>query len=238
MRCWIVDQPGRVAGGDPPAVGGRGIALGGGSLGMVILAAAIWLVSLALLIYLAHRISRPIQQLTAGLGKLGLRVFPSAANFVLVDTVRGEHVVGADVVPELAAERLAIWREEIRPRVGAAEDGVGAEEGVGDHQPPDPRGLGEEAVAHRRVGKMLEAHDAVHQRAGRIGRGLLQERPGQGQPVLRPRLAAAHLHERALSAAEEERAAGLSRPQMVNLVGWHAGGAAFHVYLPFHPPAG
>ena len=31
---------------------------------------AIWLVSLALLVYLAHRISRPIQQLTAGLGKL------------------------------------------------------------------------------------------------------------------------------------------------------------------------
>ena len=31
---------------------------------------AIWLVSLALLVYLAHRISRPIQELTAGLGKL------------------------------------------------------------------------------------------------------------------------------------------------------------------------
>jgi two-component system nitrogen regulation sensor histidine kinase NtrY len=35
-----------------------------------LLAASFWLVSLALLIYLAHRISRPIQQLTAGLGKL------------------------------------------------------------------------------------------------------------------------------------------------------------------------
>ena len=34
------------------------------------LAAAFWLTSLALLIYLAHRVSRPIQQLTAGLGAL------------------------------------------------------------------------------------------------------------------------------------------------------------------------
>jgi len=36
----------------------------------VLLAAIIWLVSLALLVYLAHRISRPIQELTTGLGKL------------------------------------------------------------------------------------------------------------------------------------------------------------------------
>jgi len=35
-----------------------------------ILAAAIWLASLALLVYLAHRTSQPIQQLTAGLTKL------------------------------------------------------------------------------------------------------------------------------------------------------------------------
>jgi two-component system, NtrC family, nitrogen regulation sensor histidine kinase NtrY len=45
----------------------------------VLIAASIWLVSLALLVYLAHRISAPIQQLTAGLsqlaaGKLGTRV--------------------------------------------------------------------------------------------------------------------------------------------------------------------
>jgi two-component system, NtrC family, nitrogen regulation sensor histidine kinase NtrY len=36
----------------------------------VLLAAGIWLVSLGLLVYLAHRISRPIQELTTGLGKL------------------------------------------------------------------------------------------------------------------------------------------------------------------------
>lgn len=36
----------------------------------VLLAAGIWLISLALLVYLAHRISRPIQELTAGLGQL------------------------------------------------------------------------------------------------------------------------------------------------------------------------
>ena len=36
----------------------------------VLLAAGIWLVSLALLVYLAHRISQPIQELTTGLGKL------------------------------------------------------------------------------------------------------------------------------------------------------------------------
>ena len=36
----------------------------------VFLAAGIWLVSLALLVYLAHRISRPIQELTTGLGRL------------------------------------------------------------------------------------------------------------------------------------------------------------------------
>jgi nitrogen fixation/metabolism regulation signal transduction histidine kinase len=36
----------------------------------ILLAAGIWLVSLALLVYLAHRISRPIQELTTGLGKL------------------------------------------------------------------------------------------------------------------------------------------------------------------------
>jgi len=36
----------------------------------VLLAASVWLVSLALLVYLAHRISRPIQELTAGLTRL------------------------------------------------------------------------------------------------------------------------------------------------------------------------
>jgi nitrogen fixation/metabolism regulation signal transduction histidine kinase len=36
----------------------------------ILLAAAIWLVSLGLLVYLATRISRPIQELTTGLGKL------------------------------------------------------------------------------------------------------------------------------------------------------------------------
>ncbi|HEY7390934.1 MAG TPA: ATP-binding protein [Bryobacteraceae bacterium] len=35
-----------------------------------LLTATIWLVSLALLVYLAHRVSRPIQQLTTGLGRL------------------------------------------------------------------------------------------------------------------------------------------------------------------------
>jgi nitrogen fixation/metabolism regulation signal transduction histidine kinase len=42
----------------------------GVKLTYILLAAGIWLVSLALLIYLAHRVSRPIQQLTAGLGEL------------------------------------------------------------------------------------------------------------------------------------------------------------------------
>ena len=36
----------------------------------IMIAAAIWLVSLALLVYLAHRLSAPIQQLTAGLSQL------------------------------------------------------------------------------------------------------------------------------------------------------------------------
>ena len=45
----------------------------------ILLAASFWLISLSLLIYLAHRISQPIQQLTAGLtelagGDLGARV--------------------------------------------------------------------------------------------------------------------------------------------------------------------
>jgi nitrogen fixation/metabolism regulation signal transduction histidine kinase len=44
---------------------GRGL-----KLAYALLAAAIWLVSLALLVYLAHRISRPIHQLTAGLSEL------------------------------------------------------------------------------------------------------------------------------------------------------------------------
>jgi nitrogen fixation/metabolism regulation signal transduction histidine kinase len=50
---------------------GKGRDLGRGlKLAYVLLAASIWLVSLALLVYLAHRISRPIHQLTAGLGEL------------------------------------------------------------------------------------------------------------------------------------------------------------------------
>src|SRR5262249_36738933 len=36
----------------------------------IVLAAAFWAVSLTLLVYLAHRVSRPIQQLTAGLSQL------------------------------------------------------------------------------------------------------------------------------------------------------------------------
>ena len=42
----------------------------GSKLAYLLLAASIWLVSLALLVYLAHRISRPIQELTVGLAKL------------------------------------------------------------------------------------------------------------------------------------------------------------------------
>jgi len=42
----------------------------GFKLTYLLAAASFWLVALALLVYLAHRISRPIQQLTAGLGKL------------------------------------------------------------------------------------------------------------------------------------------------------------------------
>jgi len=42
----------------------------GVKLTYILLAASIWLVSLALLVYLAHRLSRPIQELTTGLGKL------------------------------------------------------------------------------------------------------------------------------------------------------------------------
>ena len=38
----------------------------------ILLMCSIWLVSLAVLVYLAHRISRPIQQLTAGLSELAL----------------------------------------------------------------------------------------------------------------------------------------------------------------------
>jgi two-component system, NtrC family, nitrogen regulation sensor histidine kinase NtrY len=44
---------------------GRGL-----KLTYVLLAASVWLVSLGLLVYLAHRVSHPIQQLTAGLGEL------------------------------------------------------------------------------------------------------------------------------------------------------------------------
>ena len=51
----------------------------GFTLVYIMIAAAIWLVSLALLVYMAHRLSQPIQQLTAGLsqlaaGKLDTRV--------------------------------------------------------------------------------------------------------------------------------------------------------------------
>jgi nitrogen fixation/metabolism regulation signal transduction histidine kinase len=42
----------------------------GFKLAYILLAAGFWLLSLAMLIYLAHRISQPIQQLTAGLTKL------------------------------------------------------------------------------------------------------------------------------------------------------------------------
>ncbi len=42
----------------------------GFKLAYMLLAASLWVVSLALLMYLAHRISRPIQQLTAGLSNL------------------------------------------------------------------------------------------------------------------------------------------------------------------------
>ncbi len=51
----------------------------GSKLAYLLMAASIWLVSLALLVYLAHRLSRPIHQLTAGLtglaaGDLNARV--------------------------------------------------------------------------------------------------------------------------------------------------------------------
>src|SRR5262249_46038677 len=42
----------------------------GVKLTYILMAASVWLMALAALIYVAHRISRPIHQLTAGLGQL------------------------------------------------------------------------------------------------------------------------------------------------------------------------
>ena len=60
----------------------------GSKLAYLLLAASIWLVSLALLVYLAHRISRPIQELTAGLAKL------SAGDLSARVEARGDDEVG------------------------------------------------------------------------------------------------------------------------------------------------
>ncbi len=60
----------------------------GSKLTYLLLAAAIWLVSLALLVYLAHRISRPIQELTAGLAKL------AAGDLSARVEARGDYEVG------------------------------------------------------------------------------------------------------------------------------------------------
>jgi two-component system nitrogen regulation sensor histidine kinase NtrY len=54
----------------------------------VLLAACVWIVSLVLLVYLAHRISRPIQQLTAGLSQL------AAGNLATRVEVRREDEIG------------------------------------------------------------------------------------------------------------------------------------------------
>src|ERR1035438_7314249 len=64
----------------------------GVKLTYVLLAAGIWLTSLSLLVYLAHRISRPIQELTAGLGAL------AAGNLNVRVQARNDDEVGRAMV--------------------------------------------------------------------------------------------------------------------------------------------
>ena len=65
------------------------------------LAALFWLVSMMLLVYLAHRISRPVQQLTAGLGEL------AAGNLAArIGTTRDDEIGRAIQAFNHMAERL------------------------------------------------------------------------------------------------------------------------------------
>ena len=67
----------------------------------LLLAALFWLVSLVLLVYLAHRISRPVQQLTAGLGEL------AAGNLAArIGTTRDDEIGRAIQAFNHMAERL------------------------------------------------------------------------------------------------------------------------------------
>ena len=80
----------------------------GFKLGYLFLAALFWLVSMALLVYLAHRISRPVQQLTAGLGEL------AAGNLsARVETGRDDEIGRAIRAFNHMAERLQETTERL-----------------------------------------------------------------------------------------------------------------------------
>jgi two-component system, NtrC family, nitrogen regulation sensor histidine kinase NtrY len=85
----------------------------GSKLAYLLAAASIWLVSLGLLVYLAHRLSRPIQQLTAGLtqlagGDLGARV-PAARDDEIGRAIQAfNHMAGK---LQESTERLVYLRQ-------------------------------------------------------------------------------------------------------------------------------
>jgi len=74
----------------------------------LLLAAAIWLAALGLLVFLAHRVSRPIQQLTAGLAEL------ASGNFAArVETTRADEVGHAIQAFNYMAGQLQQSRERL-----------------------------------------------------------------------------------------------------------------------------
>jgi nitrogen fixation/metabolism regulation signal transduction histidine kinase len=79
----------------------------------ILLATSFWLVSLALLVYMAHRISRPIHQLTGGLtklaaGDLGARVPPGGADEIGRAIKAFNHMAGK---LQESTERLVYLRQ-------------------------------------------------------------------------------------------------------------------------------
>ena len=137
--------------------------------------ASIWLVSLALLVYLAHRISRPIQQLTAGLPQLAAGDLNTRVEARRDDEIG--RAIGAfnDMAEQLqeSTERLVYLHAAGQLADAGAQDGARSEELAHAHPPH----RGRDAGALRRCRPRLHG-------AGHADRGGRDRDPGAARPRL------------------------------------------------------
>ena len=115
----------------------------------MVLAAGVWLISLAALVFMTHRLSRPILQLTGGLSQLGFRQFRGASWKPGAATKSAAPYRRSTKPPGTCSRTATAWSTLPRSRAGRLLARKMAHE-VKNSLTPDPPHRGRDAGALRR----------------------------------------------------------------------------------------